>query len=66
MINRKPQQKDEMGKIAELEEFVPTTALGKKLLELAKQGVQKGVPRIDAEAILEELGRKKYENSDVR
>lgn len=60
MINRKPKQKDEVEKTTELEEFAPTTALSKRLLELAKQGIQDGVPRIDAEAVLEELGRKKY------
>ena len=67
MINRKPKgkRKDRLEATQLLNSFAPETELGKKLVELAKQGFQNGVSRLESDEIRDELGRQKYD-SDVR
>jgi hypothetical protein len=67
MVNRKPKEKrkDHLEATELLNGFAPETELGKKLLELAKQGFQNGVSRLGSDEIREELGRQKYD-SDIR
>jgi hypothetical protein len=49
---------------AELEEWLdnlkPETKLGLKLAALSKQGLENGEPLLDADGILKELGRRRY------
>ena len=40
----------------------PKTKLGVTLLTLSKQGLEDGHPLLDADGILKELGRRRYEN----
>ena len=52
----------ERAELAErLASFKPTTKLGVKLLTLSKQGLEGGEPLLDADAIMKELGRRRYD-----
>lgn len=44
-----------------LEEFEPETDLGRELKELAMQGLDEGVEPLEADEIMEYLGRPAYE-----
>lgn len=44
-----------------LTNFKPATKLGLKLAALSKQGLENGEPLLDADGILKELGRRRYD-----
>jgi len=52
----------ERAELAErLARFKPKTKLGVTLLTLSKKGLEEGEPLLDADGILKELGRKRYD-----
>jgi hypothetical protein len=52
----------ERAELAErLARFKPKTKLGVTLLTLSKQGLEHGEPLLDADGILKELGRRRYD-----
>ena len=54
--------RSERAELAErLASFKPKTKLGVKLLTLSKQGLEDGEPLLDADGILKELGRRRYD-----
>lgn len=54
--------RSERAELAErLASFNPKTTLGVKLLVLTKQGLEEGEPLLDADGIMKELGRRRYD-----
>jgi len=52
----------ERANVAEwLANFKPKTKLGLKLASLSRQGLENGEPLLDADGILKELGRRRYD-----
>jgi hypothetical protein len=53
----------ERSELAEwLANFKPKTKLGLKLTALSKQGLENDEPLLDADGILKELGRRRYDD----
>lgn len=44
-----------------LDNFKPRTKLGQKLVALSKKGLTQGEPLLDADGILHQLGRRRYD-----
>lgn len=65
--NKKKKPVEEADKIEfeklrkKLNSFKPQTDLGKTLLEISKKGLENGVGILDADEIMDELGRTRYE-----
>ena len=56
------QSQSERDKLAErLADFRPKTELGVKLVSLSKQGLENGESLLDADGIMKELGRRRYD-----
>lgn len=56
------QVRSERAELAErLASFKPKTKLGATLLTLSKQGLEEGHPLLDADGIMKELGRRRYD-----
>ena len=59
-MNRSEAERSELAEW--LEHFKPKTKLGLKLLTLSKQGLSNGEPVLDADHIMKELGRRRYDD----
>jgi len=64
-LSGKPRSESGLSERAALEEwlasFKPKTKLGLKLLSLSKLGLDNGEPILDADQIMKELGRRRYD-----
>jgi hypothetical protein len=55
-------RQSERAELAEwLAKFKPQTPLGQKLVALSKQGLDSGEPLLDADGVMKELGRRRYD-----
>jgi hypothetical protein len=60
--SNKAEQTKEIENLREkIQNLNPQTELGKKLSRLSRKGLESGVPVLDAEEIMSELGRSRYE-----
>ncbi|HEX8738325.1 MAG TPA: hypothetical protein VF721_23520 [Pyrinomonadaceae bacterium] len=60
--SNKATQTEEIEKLREkIQNLKPQTELGKTLSQLSRKGLESGVSVLDAEEIMSELGRSRYE-----